>query len=297
MITIQTNKILIPIDFSLTSTRAIKHGASIARLTKGELILLHVQKKTDLVDIILPAYRLNSTTILTDYLEKKLEKLAVIIRKQYEIAVTCLVSMGNITSEIVNIAEEYKVGMIIMGTQGKDSTNDLFLGSNSYRVITKSTVPIMTIRSEVPKMGYSNILLPIDSSVHSRQKVNSAIKIANTFAAHLHVLGLLGKHEDNYEYKLKVILPQIQKMAHAEKLVCKAEIEKASNRAEKTLAYAKKIKADMIIIMSDEKTELSGLILGTYAHQLINNASIPVLCIPPEIHPENMEMDSIGGMW
>jgi hypothetical protein len=49
--------------------------------------------------------------------------------------------------------------------------------------------------------------------------------------------------------------------------------------------------------MRDETTEFPRSILGTYAHILLNKAKIPVLCIPPEIHPENFEPDSIGGMW
>lgn len=297
MITIHTEKILIPTDFSPIAERAVKHGACLAKMSKGELILLHVHKKTDLINIFMPAYKLKSSSPVTDFLRNKLEGMANKISKEFGITVTPIVTTGNITSEIVRVAEKHGVGLIIMGTQGSDSTNDLFLGSNSYRLLTKSEIPVMTVRSEAPRLGYSNILLPVDASLHSRQKVNSSIKIADSFGAQLHILGLLGKDEEDYRYKLKVILPQIQRLAKAHKLVCHADIEEAANRAQKTLAYAKKIKADLIIIMTDETTEFSGLILGTYAHQLINSSMIPVLCIPPEVHPENMEIDSIGGMW
>lgn len=297
MINVNANKILIPIDFSETSERAIKHAASIARVTKGELILLHVQKKRDLVDILMPVFDLKGTTKIKKFLSDKLEKTAQKIRDEFGVAVSIVISEGNITSEIVNISSKEEVGLIIMGTQGSDSTNDLFLGSNSYRVLTKSTIPVMTVRSDTPESGYSNILLPIDSSEHSRQKVNYALQIAGKFGARLFVLGLLGEKEKNYEYKLKVILPQIKKMATANKLECSTQIEEAINRAEKTLLYAKQIEADLIIIMTDQKTEFSRLMLGTYAHQLVNDSKIPVLCIPPELHPENLERISIGGLW
>lgn len=297
MIDIKTNKILIPIDFSNIAQRALRHGAFIAQRSKGELVLLHVQKKRDLLDVILPAFKTKSTSKVKEFLQEKLEKLAEAVRKEYNVRVKPIVAIGNIASEIAQTAEKEGADLIIMGTQGGDSTNDFFLGSNAYRVLTKSAIPVMTVRSDTPRMGYENILLPIDSSAHSRQKVNSALQIADKFSSGLHVLGLLGIHEENYEYKLRVILPQIQKMAKASKLACTAAIEQAVNRAEKTLAYAKKVKADLIIIMADQHAELSSLMLGTYAHQLINNSKIPVLSIPPEVHPENLEMDSIGGMW
>lgn len=269
-----------------------------AKRTKGELILLHVQKKNDLMDVILPAINVKDPSVITDFLEEKLTRLATDTRKEYGIRVTALVSTGHVTSEVVDIAEENKVGLIVMGTQGSDSSSDIFLGSNAYRVLAKSDIPVMTVRSDAPKLGYANILLPVDTAPHSRQKVISALQLASKFASHVHVLGILGEDEDYHEFKLKVILPQIQKLAKAKKLACTSEIVKASDRAAKTLTYAKKVNADLIICMRDETTELTKqLMLGTFSHRLLNEAKIPVLCIPPELNPEMLEEDSIGGMW
>src|ERR1700758_2619416 len=128
MISINTNKILIPIDFSEISTREIKHAASIARVTKGELILLHVQRKKDLIDILLPLLDLNDTSKIQEFLKNKLEKLARRVKKEYGVKVTAVVSVGNIATEITDMAVKKEAGLIVMGTQGSDSTNDLFLG-------------------------------------------------------------------------------------------------------------------------------------------------------------------------
>lgn len=297
MISLNANKILVPIDFSEISIRAIKHAAALAKTFNGEIILLYVQKKIELLDMILPALNMKDPWVVMAFLENKLEKQAQKIRDEYGLKITTIVSFGNITSEISNVAEEQGAGLIIMGTHGSDFTTDLFIGSNSYRILTKSDIPVMTVRNRSEREGYTNILLPIDSSEHSRQKVTSAIKIAESFGACLHVLGLLGKFEDNYEYKLNVILPQIQKMASKKHILCTTEIDRASNRAEKTIEYAEKVKADLIIIMRDEKEGLSSLMLGTYAHQLINNSPVPVLSFSPEEHPENLEEPVLGGMW
>ena len=297
MITLNTNKILIPLDFSLTSIRAINHGAFLAKLTKGEVLLLHVQKKAELLDIIIPALKLKDSSVITDYIENKLKNIAEGIIKEYGIVVKTLTCTGNITSAIVKTAKENKVGIIIMGTQGGDSSNDLFVGSNSYRLLTKSPIPIMTIRTISPKAGYKNILLPIDLSYHSRQKVNLSIELAGKYGAHLHILGLLGKNDGEHKFKLEVILPQIEKLAKAKKVVCTYEIKKTPNKAKTTLSYAKNKKADLIITMSDQDAGFSRFILGSYAHQLINDSLIPVLSIPPEIHEENIGTDSIGGLW
>ena len=297
MINLNTKKILIPIDFSATSNRAIEHGAYLAKLTKGELVFLHVQKKTELIDVIIPALKLKNTTAITSFLKEKLTRLAEETSKEFDIKVSAHVCVGNITSEIVKTAQEQKIGIIILGTQGGDSNNDLFLGSNSYRLLTKSHIPVMTIRTISPKLGYKNIVLPIDLSSHSRQKVHMSIQLASKCESHLHVLGLLAKNDDQHKFKLDVILPQIQKLAESKKVTCSYEIKTTPNMAKTTLAFAKNKKADLIITMSDQSAELSRFILGSYAHQLINDSAIPVLSIPPEIHEENIGQGNIGGLW
>ena len=52
MINLKTKKIIVPYDFSKTAENAVKHAAFIAAYTKGELILVYVQKKNDLLDIL-----------------------------------------------------------------------------------------------------------------------------------------------------------------------------------------------------------------------------------------------------
>jgi nucleotide-binding universal stress UspA family protein len=296
---IKTSKILIPVDFSKTSLNAIKYAAFMAQYTKGELVLVHVQSKTDLLDIILPAIKLKDVSVITDFLYDKLEKIAADIRKRYGIEVSSYVSTGNVTSEIIAMAEETKSTMVVMGTHGKDSDNGFFLGSNAYRVLTKSDIPVMTVQVAADKLGFQNILVPIDTSDHSRQKVDSAIYMADKFGAHLHVIGILhtnSKKEENYKYKMEVIMEQIKKMASKKKVVCTTDIQFADNRAKKTLAVAKKIKADLILSMTDQNAEFSSIVLGNYIHQLTNESKIPVLCIPPDLDPD-MIADTFGGLW
>lgn len=295
---IKTSKILIPVDFSKTSLNAVKYAAFMAQFTKGELVLVHVQNKSDLLDVIMPAVKLKDISVITDFLAEKLEKIAADIKKRYGIKVTTYVSTGNTTSEIVSMAEETKSTLIVMGTHGKDSENGFFLGSNAYRVLTKSDIPVMTVQTAAEKLGFQNILVPLDSSHHSRQKVDSAIFMADKFGAHLHVLGILhegNKGEENYKYKMDTIMSQIKKLADKKNVKCTTDIQFTDNRSKKTLAYAKKIKADLIIAMTDQEAEFSSVVLGNYIHQLTNHSKIPVLCVPPEVNPQLIS-DAIGGL-
>ena len=293
---IKTNKILIPIDFSDTSLEAIKHACLILKYNAGEIILLHVHKKRDVLDFISPEHEANDS-LVTNFVSKKLEDLAEKIRVEEGLRVSTIISSGNITTEVMNEVERNKIDLIIMGTRGRDSDNNKFMGSNAYRVITKSKIPVIAVHSCYTKPSYQNILIPIDTSEHTRQKVDSAIYLTKKLNAQLSVIGLIGKGEETYAYKMEVIMGQIQKLAKEKNISCVTEIQTSVNRAMTTLTYSEKANADLIIIMTDQHAEFSSIILGTYAHQLINESKVPVLCIPPEIHPENMPSDNLGGMW
>ncbi|MFL5752641.1 MAG: universal stress protein [Bacteroidia bacterium] len=294
MIQLRTNKILIPMDFSETAQLAIKHGAYLAKFFKGELIITHVIKRSEILDILLPMIHLENNMKIEDIVSQKLEEIAEQVRKEYNIGVSTIVSSGNITSEIVEIAKSNKIDLIVMGTQGYTAMEEFLMGSNSYRVISKSPVPVMTVRKEATKFGYHDIVLPIDSSEHSRQKVNATISLAAKFSAKLHILGILGEEEKDYEYKMKIIVSQIEDLAKKEGVSYDSKVEYASNRAHQTLKYAKSINADLVVTMTDQNAEISSLLLGTYAHQLINYAKMPVLSFKPESHQDDIPFSFAG---
>jgi nucleotide-binding universal stress UspA family protein len=59
--------------------------------------------------------------------------------------------------------------------------------------------------------------------------------------------------------------------------------------------YAKKIKADLITIMTDHESNLTGMFLGGFAKQIINHSRIPVMSIRPiEGYMESTNFTSAG---
>lgn len=283
MINYKIKNILVPYDFSANAEKAISHAAFIASLQKADLYIVHVINKSELVDIILPILKLKTSKVVVDMVNERLSDVCLKIRKDYGIMPKSIVSTGNITSEIVNLAEENKVDLIIMGTQGKDSKSDLFLGSTAYRLVTKAPMPVMTIKDQVNKKGYKSILLPIDLSEHSRQKVNYAIGMAKAFSAKLSILGLYDEREKDDKFKLEIVVKQIEKLCEKSKVTFEAFIDKTKHRVSKTTTFAKKHKCDLIITMTDQKLDGARGILSSYDHELVHSSKIPVISIEPEI--------------
>lgn len=297
MIHLNTKKIIITTDFSETSMLAVKHGAFLAQYTKGSVYLVHViSRHWEKFNVFTPSITLENLEKASDSLQKKLDDLANDIKKEYGVEVTTIVNSGNPTTEIIKIAKELDAGLIVMGTHGYSSWEDLTIGSNALKVITKSPCPVMTMSQNTNSLGYHKIVLPIDNSEHSRHKVNYTIELAKQFSAHVYAVGLLSPDEESKKPAMNVILHQIVAIAKEKGVACDYELkENVKNRAVETVKHADAIGADLICIMTDQDAELSGFFLGPYALQVIHHAKMPVISIKPEEHPENVSWTMMSG--
>lgn len=282
MIKFNPKRILMPYDFSKNADKALSHAAFMSSLLKCDLYLLHVISKSEMLDILLPVFKLKNNQVLINLVSEKLEAVCVKVRKDYGIKAKPLVSTGNITSEIVSMCEENKIDLVVMGTQGSNSKSDLFLGSNAYRLITKSEIPVMTVKEMSAKKGYSNILLPVDLSENTRQKVDYAVSMAKAFKAKITVLGLYDENEKDHKFKLEAYAKQIEGLCKSQKVSVETYVDKTNHRVGKTNTFAKKHKVDLIITMTDQKRGGKLLELNSYDHELVHSSKCPVISIHPQ---------------
>jgi nucleotide-binding universal stress UspA family protein len=162
-------KILVPLDYSEDSERALQWGASLAEKYAAKLLLLHVISKA--VEEVFPQGGASITptssfsevktpdthalrrqpiiidlvdtadTELHDFAEKNLQDIA---------PVQVVVAVGRPAEEILRVAREEKVDLIVMGTHGRTGVRHLLLGSVAEAVTRHAPCPVFTarIRSE-----------------------------------------------------------------------------------------------------------------------------------------------------
>jgi len=297
MITLNTSRILVPFDFSMTAKKAIKHAAMLAQATEGELQLLYVNKPRSILNVLPSRAELRQMAEERMSYEEQMKETAAEIRKEFNIQVKVLVGIGRPVSGIKKFCKKHKIGLIVMGTEGSESVSSLFSGSISHKVVSRSAIPVITVRSESHSNGYAAIFVPIDLSEHTRQKMIVAIQVAKLFNAKIELFALLNKKDKDKENKLRSIMHQIEQRLKKEKIVFTSELVQTANPASRTIAAARRRKADLIITMTDQDSGGSVIASKSYDRELVDDSEIPVLSIPPEIHEENIEPASIGGLW
>jgi nucleotide-binding universal stress UspA family protein len=134
--------ILASIDGSETALKAADHAIKLARLTKAKLIILHVIDNRSFLGYDEPEKK---------NLREHLQKLAkTYIEQVSEISsnldVEMVVAEGSPAEEIVKVAENRNVELIVMGTRGLTGARRTLLGSTASQVIEWAPCPVLVVR-------------------------------------------------------------------------------------------------------------------------------------------------------
>jgi len=275
-------RILIPTDFSDTADLALLHAIDMAKRTQAEIILLHV--------VVSFAFKggINSPDAekgqtLIEIVEEKLGLKAAEIKAQYDFNLITRVAVGSIRDEVIKAAEETGSDIIVLGTHGVSGIKEFFMGSNAFRIVSESLCPVLSVQVTAQQKGFKNILVPIDNSFHSREKLNLAIRFANTYDAQLHICGLRSHDHDDHDLntRFRLKMQQVEEYIAEHHAAFSVSTLFCSNIAKTTMEYAAEKNADLIIIMNEQETNTAGFFMGPYAQQVVNHSTIPVLSVPP----------------
>ncbi len=281
MKTTQPKKILVPTDFSKTSLLAIEHAAFITRLSKADLYLIHVVEVPDSGYIYKPLVTVDDINLMEAEGLKQLDIMAKQLSRKHSITVKTICKNGRPAYEIVETVKSKKIDLVIMGTHGAHGFDEFFVGSNAHKVVTICPCPVISVQEKAKKVGFTNIVLPIDNSLYSRAKVDLTIMLAKMFAARVHILGLLNKGEGTNPKEFKIKMDSVEKAVKKAGLPYIRKVVKGDNLAITAMRYSKKVRADLISILTNHESSLSGIFLNGFAKQIVNHSVIPVISMRP----------------
>ncbi len=144
---IDLRRILVPTDFSKFSDNALTYAVAFADKFGAELHLLHVVQ--DLALFIPPEVAAAPVTAPVDQLTTAAQAAldrAVREHNLQRFNVRSEVREGNPFAEIVRLAKERDIDLIIMGTHGRAGLAHVLLGSVTEKVVRKAPCPVLTVR-------------------------------------------------------------------------------------------------------------------------------------------------------
>lgn len=143
----ELNKILVPVDFSEHSKKALSYAISFAGKFHSEMILVYVVEPT-----IYPAdFSFGQVAVpsieneLRERGKAELENLANTLVGE-STPVKTIVRTGKPYLEIIKTAEEEGIDIIIIATHGHSGVEHLLFGGTTEKVVRKAPCPVLIVR-------------------------------------------------------------------------------------------------------------------------------------------------------
>ena len=266
--------IIVGTDFSEGSYMALELAIDVANRFQSDIILIWARREK----LLFSDEQLDTMTNLAQ------DKLQMLCDK-YQPAMKYgkmrwQITNGKVAPALATTATRELASMIIIGTNGASGFEKYWVGSQAVRIVQDSPCPVLTVRQ-----GYDfhkkleRIVVPLRVNANSRQKVPPAASMAKIFDSEVHILALLDMKEE--EGTLKAYVQQAIDYLEKEGVEYKVETREYSNYCDPVMNYCDDIKADLVVINTEQDRIISQIFLGTNAQQIVHRSQIPVLCIHP----------------
>ena len=175
----------------------------------------------------------------------------------------------------MEVSKEHDCDLIIMGSHGATGFKEMFIGSNTEKVVRYSEIPVLVIKQEIPNFRVDNFIFATDFSEETKRPFNEAVKFANKIDANIHLVYI------NTANKFKTTEEAEKKMSNflegMESKTFNLHIYNDRTIEEGILNYAQSIDAGLIGISTHGRKGLAHFFNGSLSEDIVNHAKRPVI--------------------
>lgn len=268
-------KILVPTDFSDFANYATEIAASICRKTGGRLYLMHIMDMPSYVDPHGAAYESIPEGIAA--LRHTKQKFKNLLKEPYlkDINVGEVLQFNDVFTSISKFADDNDVDLIVMGSHGVRGLKEMFLGSNTERIVRTANCPVLTIKKQNDDYKLINMVFASEFTEDTYEAYEGILKIASYFNAHIHLLKVITKVNFEPYSKSMELMNAFAKRMDLKKF--STFVFNANDVEEGILEFAQMRNAEMIAVTTHARSNFSQVFNDSVAENLVNHSNIPVL--------------------
>ena len=270
--------ILVLTDFSEHALYALKVAASIAKKINAQIKFVHTY------DLSISTFSENYYykeyyDQIKDLTEKKLNKLVDMdILKDIEVSKHVITNMD--IRKLVTHNKYKNVDLIVIGSHGTSEQSELFIGSNTEKVVRFANSPVLTIKNEHSYFNIKEMVFALNSHDESYAVFEKIKLFADLYNAHIHLLKVITPNDFEPTPISKMLLKDF--VEHFKLTNYSINIYNASSIEKGITDFSDEIDADLIAIETHGRTGIAHLINGSLAEDVANHVDRPVLSIKME---------------
>jgi len=274
-------KILVPTDFSGNAEHALKYAVAFASKLEGQLVLLHSSK--------VPIAAINETVQITGddmHIGESNEQLAALKNKitsqKNGVEVATISAVGFAVEEILKTCDEQKIDMIVMGTKGARGLSEIFIGSNTADVISKSKCPVLAIPHNATTGKLEKVIFATNYNDNDFQSIKLLTEIFKPWNPDLVIVHATDNSQPQVESSFfeqfkEDLITKVRYGKYFFKLLEGGNVENAISE------FADSSGADLIAVSKRKRTLFERIVGVSTTTRLAFHTHIPLLVFPEEL--------------
>ncbi|PVW15883.1 universal stress protein [Marixanthomonas spongiae] len=272
-------KILVPTDFSKYAEYALKTAASIAKRHDAELIVVHMLGLTEAVINKDESREVMEALYYMKLAEKRFEEF---LDQPYLEGVTVQTNVQNyrVFTEIGNFAKEYDCDLIVMGSNGSSGWNEVFVGSNTEKVVRTSEIPVLVIKDDQDEFKINKAVFASDFKEENLFAYRKAMQFFQLFDAEVKLLYVhlpAEQFKSTYEIEDRIVGFLSKSKLDDAHSIHNVVFQNAYTVESGIFNYSNRIGADVIAIPTHGRRGLAHFFSGSIGEDVVNHSKIPVV--------------------
>lgn len=277
--------ILVPVDFSDTSKKALYYAATIAQVTSRPIKVVHFFDTVVPLGVGFPPSSFiekaseESQTEINLELKQFVNEISQLKYKELdqELHIHLEVIKGDPIYQIEELCKDDKVDLIVMGTTGASGLAEIF-GTVTYEVISKVSVPVLIIPAQSQTKKIEHIVYATNLGENEADTIDTLRELSQDFDASLTCLHFNTDYNEFDEDRQR-ILDLSEKYAFTPinklnfELIAESKVEKG------LVEYLDEIKADIVAIKPEHRGFIANLFHTSLTKKMAYHSKIPVLVI------------------
>lgn len=267
-------RILVPTDFSPQAENALRVAVQIAKKNDSVIYLLH--------SLEMPLHLGNSggTGSLPESLyfiklaENNFEDL---FKKPYLKGVKIKEAIGHaeIYEDAAEAVRAHNIDLTIMGSHGASGFKEMFIGSNTEKVVRTSEIPVLVIKNDHQDFQVENFIFATDFSQECIESFKKAKRFAEVTEAKLHLLLVNTPNDFRTTSESKLLMSNFLEGISVENYTLNVYNDTTVEKG--ILNFAKEVNAELIGMSTHGRKGLSHFFNGSISEDLVNHANMPVI--------------------
>lgn len=278
-------KILVPTDFSETAEKALRYALQIAARSNGEVYLCHIYTPVSNPFIETVEQR---STYNTEHEVKLMSDLHALREKvQSEapnVKIIAVLGRSPLIHSILKFAEDNKIDMIVMGTQGASGLQKVIVGTVAVRIMEKTTVPLLLIPEEFQWKQPEQLVLATGYHQDDTEALHISGFLASMFDARIKVVHFHNSDKQDADKARASLDAYAASLQHAAGTIAlEHQLLESDSIGDGLETLHTEVRYDLLVMVKRQKTFFQRFYMESLTKRIAYLTEKPLLIVPGSI--------------